>query len=190
MSQRVGATMYMVMLAGFEVLLYRQSHQRDFCIGTGIANRRQTEVEKVMGMFVNTLVMRSRLEGEPTFKELVRRVREEIIEAHEHQDLPFEQLVEALGLERSLSHNPIFQVMFILQNAPKGVLELEGLKLSMFDVEGKTSRFDLVLSVSDTGRELIGTMEYNADLYEGETVRRLLKRYERVMEEVVKDEEK
>src|SRR6185295_11355744 len=133
-SRRAGATTYMVLLAGFEVLLNRYSGQRDLSVGTAIANRNRAEIEKLIGFFVNTLVMRVEVEGKERFTELVRRVKEVALGAYAHQDLPFEKLVEELQPERSMSHSPLFQVMFALQNTERRKLELEGLTLSPFEI--------------------------------------------------------
>src|ERR1044072_9887281 len=122
--------MYMVMLAAFKVLVSRYSGQEDIAIETPIANRNRHEVEPLIGFFVNTLVIRTDLSSEPSFKELVRRVREVTLGAYAHQDLPFEKLVEELGVERDMSRNPLFQVMMVLQNASDLELELSGMRVS------------------------------------------------------------
>src|SRR5262249_49675962 len=129
LSRGAGATTYMVLLAGVEVLLNRYSGQRDISVGTAIANRNRAEIEKLIGFFVNTLVMRVEVEGKERFSELVKRVKEVALGAYAHQDLPFEKLVEELQPERSMSHSPLFQVFFMLQNVPKEALQLEGLEL-------------------------------------------------------------
>src|SRR6185436_15607226 len=121
------ATSFMVLLAAFQALLGRLTGERDLSVGTPIAGRDRVELEPLIGFFVNTLVLRGDLEGDPSFVELVRRSREVTLEAHAHQALPFERLVEELQPQRSLSHTPLFQVVLALQNAPAGRLELPGL---------------------------------------------------------------
>ena len=118
LSRRAGVTLFMTLLAGFKVLLWRLSGQEDISVGTGIANRTRREMEGVIGFFVNTLVMRAEVQGELSFNELLAQVREVCLGAYGHQEVPFERLVEELRPERSLSHSPLFQVMFVLQNAP------------------------------------------------------------------------
>ena len=126
LSQREGATLFMVLMAAFKVLLYRYSGQRDIVVGTPIANRKRGELEGLIGFFVNTLALRTDLSGDPTFQELLKREREVALGAYGHQDIPFEQLVAELRPERNLGHSPIFQVMLALQNAPEGGIEGRG----------------------------------------------------------------
>ena len=130
LSRQEGITLFMTLLAAFQILLHRYTDQDDLNVGTPIANRNRLEIEGLIGFFVNTLVMRTDLSGNPTFREVSRRVREVCLEAYAHQDLPFERLVEELHLERSLAHNPLFQVMFVMQNAPVQALGLPRLTLS------------------------------------------------------------
>jgi non-ribosomal peptide synthetase component F len=118
LSPKEGVTLYMALLAAFQTLLYRYTGQEDIVVGSPIANRNRREIEGLIGFFVNTLVLRSNFTGNPTFRELLAQVRQVALEAYEHQDLPFEKLVEELKPERSLSYSPLFQVMFVLQNAP------------------------------------------------------------------------
>ena len=129
----------MTLLAAFKILLHRYTDQDDIVIGTPIANRNRLEIEGLIGFFVNTLVMRTDLSGNPTFRELVRRVREVCLGAYAHQDLPFERLVEELHLERSLARNPLFEVMFVLQNASGQKIGLPGLTLSPVEVDSGTT---------------------------------------------------
>jgi amino acid adenylation domain-containing protein len=170
LAGREGATPFMVVLAAFQELLRRWSGQEDVLVGTPIANRTRAEIEDLIGLFVNTLVMR-RPEGASTFRELLAGVRSGALEAYAHQDLPFEKLVEELGVERSLAHSPIFQVMLVLQNAPVTALSLAGLELSPVTVAAETAKFDLLLSLSEDGA---GTLDYATDLFDRATARRLL----------------
>jgi hypothetical protein len=146
LSQREGVTLFMTLLAAFDVLLYRYSGQEDFCVGSAVANRNRAETEELIGFFVNTLVLRADLSGNPSFKELLGRVREVTLGAYAHQDVPFEQLVEDLQPTRDLSRPPLFQVMLILQNIPMHMLQLGNLTLSAVEAELKTAKFDLTLS--------------------------------------------
>ena len=140
----------MTMLAAFQVLLQGYTNQDDLVIGTPIANRNRLETEGLIGFFVNTLVLRTGLSGNPTFRDLLRRVREVCLGAYAHQDLPFEKLVEELHLARDLSRNPLFQVMFVLQNTPLQALDLPGLSLIPVEVDTATTHFDLTMHFADT----------------------------------------
>src|ERR687886_738282 len=187
LSQRSGVTLFMTLLAAFQTLLYRYTGQDDICIGSPIANRNHSETERLIGFFVNTLVLRTPLSGNPSFQELLGRVREVALGAYAHQDLPFEQLVEALHPERSLSHHPLFQVMFVLQNAPMPALELPGLTLSSLEIDSKTAKFDLTLSMEDTEQGLVGALEYNTDLFDAAAIGRMLGHFQTLLEGIVAD---
>jgi non-ribosomal peptide synthetase component F len=173
LSRREGATLFMTLLAAFSTLLYRYSSQRDILVGTPIANRNRAETESLIGFFVNTLIFRTRLSERMTFRELLGQVRETALEAYAHQDLPFEKLVEELQPERSLSHSPVFQVMLDLQNAPMRDLELQGLRLTPLPFDSRMAKFDLVLTVGETDGRLSGQLEYNTDLFDAATIRRM-----------------
>ncbi|WP_116121188.1 non-ribosomal peptide synthetase, partial [Archangium gephyra] len=174
LAKKEGATPFMVLLAAFQVVLGRYAGQEDVSVGSAIANRTRAETEGLIGFFVNTLVLRTKLDGDATFRELLGQVREVTLGAYAHQEVPFEKLVEELRPERDLSRGPLFQVMFVLQNAPVNEVKLEGLTLEGVEAEGKTSKFDLTLGMEETEQGLAGGMEFNSDLYEGETVERLL----------------
>jgi amino acid adenylation domain-containing protein/FkbM family methyltransferase len=174
LSRRESVTLFMTLLAAFKVLLYHYTRQSDIVVGTPIANRNRGEIEGLIGFFTNTLVLRSDLSGDPTFTELLRRVRETALESYAHQDLPFEKLVEELQPERSLSHTPLFQVMFLLQNVPVLEVNPAGLMLSPFGGEIGTSKFDLVLSMEDTSEGMFSLIEYDVDLFDASTIRRML----------------
>ncbi len=175
-SRRHGATPFMVLLAALYTLLYRITGQRTLTVGSPIANRNRTEIEGLIGFFVNTLVLRADLDGGATFAGLLARVREAALDGYAHQDLPFERLVEELQPERNLSHTPLFQVMFVFQNAGRATLELPGLAFRLVDLEGSTAKFDLHLSVSmdQAGEGLTASFQYDADLFDAGTVRRHL----------------
>ena len=189
LSQRAGVTLFMTLLAAFETLLYRYTGQEDICIGSPIANRNRSETENLIGFFVNTLVLRTELSENLSFQELLGRVREVTLSAYAHQDLPFEQLVEALGPERSLSHHPLFQVMFALENAPMPALELPDLTISSLKIESSTAKFDLTLSMEDTEQGLVGSLEYNTDLFDAATISRMLGHFQTLLEGIVNNPE-
>ncbi|WP_448265490.1 amino acid adenylation domain-containing protein [Nostoc sp. DSM 114159] len=173
LSRQSGATLFMTLLTAFAILLSRYSNQSDIVVGSPIANRNRKEIEPLIGFFVNTLLLRVDLQGEPSFSELLHRVRQIALDAYTHQDIPFEKLVEELHPERSLSYNPLFQVMFVLQNTPQPQLELAGLSLSL-EMENVTANFDLSLSIEETEQELIGAWEYNTDLFDAATIKRMV----------------
>ena len=185
LSRREGATLFMTLLAAFATLLYRYSGQRDILVGTPIANRNRAETEGLIGFFVNTLIFRTRLSEQMTFRELLGQVRELALEAYAHQDLPFEKLVEELQPERSLSHAPVFQVMLDLQNAPMHDLELHGLRLTPLPFDSLMAKFDLVMTVGETDGRLSGQLEYNTDLFDAATIERLGRHLERLLEAAV-----
>jgi amino acid adenylation domain-containing protein len=187
LSQQQGVTLFMTLLAAFQTLLMRYTGQRDIVVGSPIANRGRAEIEGLIGFFVNTLVMRTDLRGDPPFVELLGRVREVALGAYAHQDLPFERLVEELQPERDLSRHPLFQVMMVLQNAPREAVELPGLRLSTLPSESGTTKFDLTLSLAEGEGGLTGSLEYSTDLFEAETIRRMLGHYQRLLESVVAD---
>ncbi len=185
LSQQAGTTLFMTLLAAFALLLSRYSHQPDILVGSSIANRNRKEIEPLIGFFVNTLVLRINLQGNPTFWELLQRVRQMALEAYDHQDLPFEQLVEALQPDRSLSHNPLFQVMFEMQNAPVGTLELSELTLTPLTPEHTIAKFDLMLTMGEGESGLFGTWEYNSDLFEADTIRRMSEHFQTMVAAIV-----
>ncbi|HSF39388.1 MAG TPA: non-ribosomal peptide synthase/polyketide synthase [Thermoanaerobaculia bacterium] len=185
LGRREGATLFMVLLAGFQILLSRFSGQQDLAVGTPVAGRNRVEVEGLIGFFVNTLVLRGDLTGEPSFRELLDRVRETALAAYLHQDLPFEKLVEELAPERSLSHSPLFQVMLALQNAPAERLEIQDLRLRRAGGGGRTAKFDLTLSLAEHDGALVGALEHATDLFDATTVDRLMSRYERLLAEAL-----
>ena len=185
LSREEGVTLFMTLLAAFGTLLYRYSGQEDIVVGTPIANRNRREIEGLIGFFVNTLVLRTRWEGNPKFTELLQQVRGTALDAYAHQDVPFEQLVEALQPERSLSHSPIFQVMFALQNAPMKPLELPGVSFKWLQMESAKAKFDLTLSIEETEAGLIGYWEYDRDLFDPATIRRAIGHFQLLLEGIV-----
>ncbi|AHJ31215.1 non-ribosomal peptide synthetase [Nodularia spumigena CS-584] len=185
LSQNQGYTLFMTLLAAYDTLLYRYTGQSDILVGSPIANRDRSEIEGLIGFFVNTLVMRSNLAGNPRFSELLTRVREMALGAYAHQHLPFEMLVEALQPERDLSHTPLFQVMFNLQNAPVSELELNGLTVSSVPFKGVTAAFDMTLFMQNTANGLVGVWEYNTDLFDHSTIERMIGHFVTLLEAVV-----
>jgi amino acid adenylation domain-containing protein len=184
LSKRENVTLFMTLLAAFQTLLFRYTGQRQILIGSPVAGRNWSETEGLIGCFLNMLVLRTDLSGEPTFRELLGRVREVTLGAMAHQDLPFEKLVEELQLERDLSRNPLFQVMFALQNMPQTETRLADLQMSIQRVESGTARVDLYLSIEDA-EQLNGTVEYNTDLWDGSTVGRMVRHFENLLEDLV-----
>lgn len=185
LCQQEGVTLFMTLLAAFKVLLHRYTQQNDILVGTPIANRNRSEIEGLIGFFVNTLVLRSNLGGNQTFKELLAQVREVTLGAYAHQDLPFEQLVEELQPERDLSHSSLFQVMFILQNAPTEVLHLPDLTLNPLKIESQTANFDLTLSMVEIDTGLRGGIEYNTDLFDDDRISRILGHFLTLLEGII-----
>jgi non-ribosomal peptide synthetase component F len=184
LSRQEGVTLFMTLLAAFKILLHYYTSQDDIIIGTPIANRNRLETEGLIGFFVNTLVLRTDFSGDPDFRELLGRVREVCLGAYAHQDLPFERLVEELHPARDLSRNPLFQVMFVLQNGHPGTLELPGLTLIPVEVDSGTTHFDLTLHIADTGDELVASLAYNTDLFETGSIDRMLRHFQMLLETV------
>ena len=189
LGRQEGVTLFMTLLAAFKVLLYRYTSQDDLIVGTPIANRNRLETEGLIGFFVNALVLRTDLSGNPSFRELLRRVREVCLGAYGHQDLPFDRLVEELHVKRDLSRNPLFQVMFVLHNAPLRAVELPGLTLSPVEGDSETAHFDLTLQIVDTEQGLTAAFVYNTDLFEAGTIARMLGNFQTLLEAMVADPE-
>ena len=185
LTQKAEATLFMSLLGAFIVLLHRYSGQEDIIVGSPIANRNRVETESLIGFFVNSLVLRANLAGEPTFQYLLKQVRQVALDAYSHQDVPFEQVVEALQPERSLSHSPLFQVMFVLQNAPKEKLELPDLTLIPLEIESAVAKFDLTLLMEETEQGLKGKWQYNTDLFDGATICRMSGHFQTLLEGIV-----
>ncbi|MEA5601254.1 non-ribosomal peptide synthetase [Nostoc sp. UHCC 0252] len=174
LSQESGTTLFMTLLAAFVLLLSRYSGQEDIVVGSAIANRTLRQIEPLIGFFVNTLALRTNLQGNPTFLELLERVKQVTLDAYDHQDLPFEKLVDELGLERSLSYHPLFQVAFGFQNETQETLEIPGLTLNPLKWENTTTLFDLSLMVRETPQGLTGEWEYATDLFAATTIQRMV----------------
>jgi non-ribosomal peptide synthetase component F len=179
----------MTLLAAFKALLYRYTGRTDLLVGSPIANRNRAEIEGLIGVFVNTLVLRTDVSGDPTFRELLQRLREVTLGAYAHQDLPFEKLVEELQPERSLSYNPVFQVMFQLRNNPMPPLDLPGLTLSLLEVETNTTQFDLSLDLEEVGERLQASVQYSTDLFDRATITRMLGHLQTLLEGIAANPE-
>jgi amino acid adenylation domain-containing protein len=187
LSRQHGVTLYMTLLAAFQLLLSRYGGQTDVAVGTPVAGRTRAETEELIGVFVNTLVMRTDLSGNPSFPELLRRVREVCLGAYAHQDVPFEKLVEELQPERSLSRTPLFQVMMALQNAAMETPALPGLTASVAAVQSETTKFDLILEMVEDGDRLLASLDYSTDLFEEATILRLSGHFETLLKGIVDD---
>ncbi|CAK8715759.1 hypothetical protein GCAAIG_05165 [Candidatus Electronema halotolerans] len=187
LSREQSSTLFMVLLAAFNVLLARHSGQNDICVGSPIAGRRHSQTEDLIGFFVNTLVLRAQTAPEQSFNELLRAVRRSCLSAYAHQDIPFEILVEELQPVRSMSHSPLFQVMFVLQNNEVPDLALPELKVNFLETGNSAAKFDLTLSVEGKGDQLLCRWEYAADLFEKETVARIAERFEILLQGIAAD---
>jgi amino acid adenylation domain-containing protein len=186
LCHREGVTMFMLLMAAFKVLLHRHTSQEDINAGTPIANRRLPEVQRLIGFFANTLVIRTRPAARASFRHFLADVRRASLDAYEHQDLPFEHLVDRLRVERSTSHSPLFQAMFVYRNAPKKPLELTSLDLTTLDFDRTTAKFDLLLSAADEGGLKI-FIEYSTDILEHATIARMIGHYGALIESIAKD---
>ncbi|CAG0954318.1 hypothetical protein GPROT1_00326, partial [Gammaproteobacteria bacterium] len=192
LSQRHGTTLFMTLLAGWAVLLARLSGQSDVVIGTPVANRQRPEVQPLIGFFVNTLALRVQLTGETTVAHLLQQVRERALQAQQHQDLPFEQVVELVKPPRSLAHSPLFQVLFSWHGGAagqgEGALELPGLRSTSLQASHTTAQFDLALNLMDTGERIAGGVEYATALFDPATVRGWLDSLRTLLEAMVCDD--
>ncbi|MEW6737530.1 MAG: amino acid adenylation domain-containing protein, partial [Acidobacteriota bacterium] len=189
LSRQANVTMFMTLLSTLDVLLYRYTNQTSISVGTPIANRNRTEIEGLIGFFVNTLVMRVELSGKLSFAQLLERVREVALGAYTHQDVPFEKVVEELQIERDLSRSPLFQVMLVLQNAPMISIELPDLIFNTISIDGRTTKFDLSVMLTETDKGLMGNWRYNTDLFDETTVDRLARHFTRLLATVVENAE-
>jgi amino acid adenylation domain-containing protein len=183
LSQKEGVTLYMTLLAAFKTLLYRYTGQTDIVVGTVTAGRNQPEIQQLIGCFVNTLVLRTDLKDNPTFRQLLERVREVTLGAFAYQDFPFEKLVEALQPEGNLGQNPLFQVAFVLQPPMSGVDSM--LNGSQLDIDTETAKLDLTLKLQETSEGLVGRFEYSTDLFDADTIERMVGHFQTLLEGIV-----
>ncbi|HCQ21807.1 MAG: non-ribosomal peptide synthetase [Aphanizomenon flos-aquae LD13] len=189
LTQQSDATLFMIMLAAFVILLYRCSGQDDILIGSPMAGRNRQEIQSLIGYFVNTVVLRTKLTGNPNFREILNQVRQVATDAHNYQDIPYNQVVEVLNPQRNLSYNPVFQILFDLQHSLTDKLQLPGLTLQPFLGEHSTSKFDLSLIIEDRGTELIGAWEYSSDLFTQETISRITENFQTLLNGIVNNPE-
>ena len=187
LSQAGNFTPYMILLTAFQALLHRYTGQEDIVLGSPVAGRGRASLERVIGLFVNMLVLRTKLDGNPTFYELLHRTQATVLEALAHQEMPFEKLVEELQPERSASYSPLIQVMFALQDELSDNLKLPELSIAQFPLDPGTAKFDLTFTIVKSGAEYRCCAEYNTDLFEAATVRRMLGHYEKVLESIAAD---
>ncbi|HET7229443.1 MAG TPA: amino acid adenylation domain-containing protein, partial [Longimicrobium sp.] len=189
LAQKEGATPFMVLLAAFDAVLSRWSGQSDVVVGTPIANRTTADVEPLIGFFANTLALRGDLSGAPTFRELLARVRAASLGAFDHQELPFEKLVEELQPQRSLSHSPVLQVMFALQNVPREGPRLGGLNLSPIGRQSEAAKFDLSLTLVQSEGQTYGAAEYATDLFDAATIERFVTHFATLLDSATRQPE-
>lgn len=188
LAQREGVTLFMLLLASFQTLLYRYSGQSDIRVGVPIANRNRAETERLIGFFVNTQVFKADIDGQMPFSQLLAQVKQRALQAQSHQDLPFEQLVEALQPERSLSHNPLFQVMFNHQteaHKSRGELQLPGLALEALEWGSQSAQFDLSLDTQESPQGIWASLTYATDLFDAPTVQRMAEHWQRLLRAIV-----
>src|ERR1044071_2709243 len=187
LGHQENATLFMTLLAAFQIFLHRYSAQEDIAVGSPIAGRTRVETEGLIGCFVNTLVYRNHVSDDQSFTEFLARVREGTLMAYEHPDLPFEKLVEELNPERSLNHSPLFQVLFAVQNMPRQKLEMPGLTVTALGIEPASAKFDLIVSFVGRDDRLLLRMEYDADLFDADTIERMLGHCRVLLEGIVAD---
>ncbi|HKI72397.1 MAG TPA: amino acid adenylation domain-containing protein, partial [Verrucomicrobiae bacterium] len=185
LSRREGVTLFMTLLAAFQTLLHRYTAQEDVLVGSPVAGRNLTETEGLIGLFIHTLLLRGDLSGNPTFHEFLRRVREMAVDAYANEEVPFDRIVEALHPERSLSHSPLFQVMFALERAPLESVNWPGLKLTQLELDSGTAKFDLTLYLVEYSTGLTARMEYNTDLFGAATIQRMLTHFKALLEGIL-----
>lgn len=189
LNRREGVTLFMTLLAAFKTLLYCYSQQEDIAVGSPVAGRDRTQTRDLIGFFINTIVLRTDLSGNPSFRDVLQRVRTVALEGYAHQELPFDKLVEELQPERNLSYNPLFQVMFILQNAAIPTVEIPGVTFTPQEVDLGTAKFDLKVSIWETADGFKGSFEYQTDLFDDATIARTIRDYERVLQQVANQPE-
>ena len=189
LGRQENATLFMVLLAAFQTLLHRYTGQTDIVTGTPVAGRSHAEIESLIGFFLNMLVLRVDLSGNPTFRQLLARTRQTCLDAYTHQELPFEMLVEELQPERTINQNPLFQVSFVLQNFPKAPFVSSDITAVEIDIDPGIARFDLHVFMTEEEQGLKGYFEYNTDLFDAATIERMLGHFQTLLEGIVIDPE-
>ena len=177
LSRQEGATLFMTLMAGFQTMLCRYSGQEQIVVGTDLANRTMPETERMIGFFINLLAVRTDLSGNPTFRELLGRVRDGLLESYAHQEVPFPKIVQEIQPERSATHNPIVQVLFVMQNIPRATRELAGLQVEGFEVPIKSSKFDMAVFIAERPDELIGYWVYSTELFDQSSIQRMIRHF-------------
>jgi amino acid adenylation domain-containing protein len=185
LSRQEGATLFMALMAGFQALLSRYSGQEQIVVGTDVANRTMPETEKMIGFFINLLAVRNDLSGNPTFRELLGRVREGLLEAYAHQEVPFPKIVQEIQPERSATHNPIVQALFVMQNIPLATREMAGVQMEFFEASVTTSKFDMAVFVTERPDELIAYWIYSTELFEQSTIQRMARHFGNLLQSAV-----
>lgn len=185
LSRHEQATLFMTLLAAFNILIHYYSGRQDIVVGTNIANRNRVETESLIGFFVNMLALRTDLSGDPSFRQVLRRVREVTLEAYTHQDMPYERLVEEVCTDQNMGRRSLFQAVFTLQNSPQQPLKLPDLDLTFISIEDETATHDLVLNMRDTGGVAVGSLTYNTGLFKAATISRLIADYEALLGQAV-----
>jgi len=187
LSRHENATLFMTLLAGFNCLLYYHTKQDDLIVGSPVAGRSVTEIEYNIGFFVNMIALRTSLGGDPTFRSLIDRVRKTTLGTYAHQDLPFDKLIEELRVSRPRNRTPLFQIAFSLDNTTRREVELSSLTLNVLEIDNLTTRFDLVLALTDNQQGMLGALQYNTDLFEASTVDRMIGNFDLIMNIVSAD---
>ncbi len=188
LSRREGVTLFMTLLAAYQILLFRHSGQEDIAVGVPTAGRTQSQLEDLIGFFVNTLVLRGDLSGEPSFRAYLAQVRARALDAYAHQDVPFEKLVEELAPKRDMSRNPLFQASLVLQNTPPGDWQLIGLEVQRVDgIRRGTAKFDLAMGLTESAGKLSGYLEYATDLFDAATIERMVGHWQTLLDGIVAD---
>ncbi len=190
LAQQKKVTMYMLLLAAFDLLLYRYTNQEDIIVGSPVANRTRSEMENVIGYFTNNLVLRTNISEGYNFDEFLKQVKQVTLEAYRNQEVPFEKLVEVLKVERDMSRNPLFQVLFSLQNMPLPQVKFGETSISPIDIDSKIARFDLALDIREVAGEMVADFEYNTDLFNEDTIARMAGHYNKLLQEITADSEK
>jgi amino acid adenylation domain-containing protein len=185
LARQEGATLFMALMALYQVLLSRYSGAEQIVVGTDLANRTMPETERMIGFFINLLAVRTDLSGNPTFRELLGRVRDGMLESYAHQEVPFPRIVQEIQPERSATHNPVVQVLFVMQNVPRSKRELGGLVVEPFEVPVTTSKFDMALFVGERPDGLVGYWVYSTELFEQVTIQRMIRHWTNLLESAI-----